>query len=162
MDSYPLVKWLLDHGVSPNLQPMAWFNHSVLFTAARYASLDVVKLLVAYGADVTKGDVALGAVIGPRGDRLLVLQFLLEQRAPANQLDHSGTPEYIRYLSKKRRSAPGPLHVAVAQGKYVFAKILEDHGASWDVKDSKGRTPRGIERLVDLVRSPYRGCDRWE
>ena len=152
MNSCPLVQWLLDHGISPNVRPMVWFEHSVLFTAARYASLDLIKLLVSYGADVTKGDVALGAVLSQADDSDFILRYLLKQGAPANKLDHNGTPEYIRYLSKMRRSAQGPLHVAVAQRKYHLTSMLEDHGARWDAKDSKGRTPEDIRGLFNRRR----------
>ena len=166
-DSIPLVKWLLDHGVSPNIPPRRWFRETILCCAVQRASLDLIQMLVSYGADVTKGNVASAAVLSRRADREPVLRYLLEEGAPTDRLDRKQKRSYIGYHSMSRRARKTPLHAAVENGKWELAKVLVEFGGEWDKEDSKGVTPRDIARekdqeylILDIDRKLVRGLSR--
>jgi len=79
------VKWYLDHGCSPNAP--VYLGPTAITTACMYAPLDVVRLLVSRGADVTNKDVVAQACIQHNErtpGRLEVVKYVLDLGAPIN------------------------------------------------------------------------------
>ena len=154
LNSMLVVGWYLEHGA---LTYSRFSDHSLFWlpvtTAAKSASLEIIQLLVSHGAELSKGDVIISAMCSPLADREPVLQYLLEQGAPTNELRFEWNPKVLGLKSHFRR-VQGPLHMAVDQDKWWLVKKLVQFGASWDKEDSRGTTPRemanerGRQRLI--------------
>jgi ankyrin repeat protein len=138
-DNLSIVTWFLDHGASPNLQYNVYMSTTPLTCAVIYASLSMVKLLVARGARVNEGNLlhALGESEVP--DRLAILDYLVEQGSPVNELKDAHNPR--RFRSFSCHGLDTPLHRAVKFNRIALAEALLAHGADQTKMDTKGRTP---------------------
>jgi ankyrin repeat protein len=162
MDHLEYIKFLLDHGANPNLQArdntltrtiftMQWFieaGATPFVRAAQSSDLELLKLLVAHGADpflrTDHGDTALTAASGvgwvdgvtyehsPK-ENVETVKFLLELGLDPDAANADGRTS---------------LMVAAAKGRTEVIQLLVDRGAKLDTRD-KGS--RDTETLVSKI-----------
>ncbi|KAJ5595419.1 ankyrin [Penicillium hispanicum] len=130
--------WDINQPIRNDLCPLLSKNKimDVLSHAARFASPQVLEVLVSYGANFAYSNALHRAA--ERG-RLEVMQWLLEQRAfPVNQREH----EYDVELFQDRRSngLGTALHAAVKENCAVSVDFLLKQGIDATVPDSLGHT----------------------
>jgi ankyrin repeat protein len=136
----PLIEYLLLHGADVNMVAMQKsrqhryyktpYGSSLatrpLDTAASCCSPEIIKALIANGAQLSKSNALHRAATSKSPDRIPVLQFLLDQGMDVNALE---------YLDAEYGIAPGnrnfgtPLHYAVRQARVSVVKFLLEHGA---------------------------------
>jgi ankyrin repeat protein len=162
MDHLDYIKFLLEHGATPNLRvkdntltrtifTMQWFleaGATPFIRAAQSSDLELLKLLLAHGADpmikTDHGDTALTAAAGvgwvdgvtyehSRQANIDTVKFLLGLGLDPNAANEDGRT---------------PLMVAAAKGSSEVIQILVDHGAKLDTRD-KGS--RDTETLVSVI-----------
>ncbi|KAF4545383.1 Ankyrin repeat protein [Lasiodiplodia theobromae] len=130
------IAWLLERGADPNAVDAGWQRHVLVYamTHGPDGSMPIVKLLIAYGADVNR---AKALHYAASCNDIEKARFLVEE-AGAN-VDEPGVPEKDFYWER----GPGtPLHTAVARGHSRVAHYLLKKGADLDARDAiKGMTP---------------------
>jgi ankyrin repeat protein len=107
------------------------------------SSLEMAKLLISYGADVSQGNVLQVTVRSKKLDREPMLRYLLEQGAPVNALEHSANPRKKKIVAA-RHGVRTALHEAVSLGRWDLVRVLEEFHADWDIKDSNGISAREL------------------
>ena len=137
-----LVRWHLKHGADPNIITRRGYT-AVDFAGYKY-SLEVVKLLVRHGADVTNTWAIHGAVANSikfsalNPGRLDIVTYLHESGANINQLeptaDEYQRPPIIPYTGT-------PLHRAVQSENPEHVSYLLDRGADQSIKGTLRMTP---------------------
>jgi ankyrin repeat protein len=149
-----LVTVLLKHGADPNLPlkaPLLMRQHNggdaalgagatPLMRAAKALDLDLMKTLLDHGADPSRalanGTTTLAVALTGRGSPTLApespmfqaVRMLLDKGANVNAAGANGATL---------------LHQTVNRGA-AFVRLLVEHGAKVDLKDSGGRTPLDI------------------
>ena len=104
-----------------------------LHAAVTYRKMDVMPVLLEYGADINRKDITgmtplhVAAMLG----RTEAAQWLLE---------HGADPEIEDNFSDT------PLHTAVVFGRGQIIKILTSHGIAPDSPNGKGETPIAIAK----------------
>ena len=135
------VKTLIQAGIPLDFQESdrTW---SALMFAADEGHLEIVKLLVAGGANVnlkaSTGDTALIRAI--LSNSSLVVQFLLESKADSNLQGESGR---------------SPLHIACAIQNVELVQLLLENKANPNIQDTSEATPL----LVSFTGLPYKTLD---
>ena len=81
-----------------------------------------------------------------RLDRQDVLEYILSQGAPLNNLQHEHNSR--RFAIVKRFGVDRPLHRAVIERKEWVVSTLLTWGADKTLQDSKGRTPEDLARGI--------------
>lgn len=155
LNDLELVKWFLSHGATPCLTPTNFTCRTPLTYAVGCASIEIVKLLVTYGAELDRGNLLHELCESNYPGRLEVLGYLVWQGAPINQIEEVSD---VRLFEVTEQFGIGaPLHNAVRHNNPVIALALLGHGANRTVKDSKGRTPLdwakelGSARMIELL-----------
>jgi cytohesin len=120
-----IVRLLLENKANPNVSP------NPLFTAAQHPSGEMVKLLLAYGAD-PNGEFALKISKDPDIPLLAAVQIGAQDSAFA-LLDAKADPNLTN------QSGATPLHLALGQ-EAVFKRLIKE-GAAVNVRDRSGETP---------------------
>jgi ankyrin repeat protein len=159
-----LVAVLLKHRADPNLAlraPLLMRQHSTgdttlaagatpLMRAAKALDLDLMKILLEHGADPSRalpnGTTTLMVALTGRGGRALTpdtpmfqaVQMLLDRGANVNATGANGATL---------------LHQSLDRGT-AFVRLLVDHGAKLDLRDSGGRTPLDIALGVAAPAAP--------
>jgi len=146
-NDYAAVTKYIDEGLDPNLKGKGAYQAALLNTACRKNSIQMVKLLLAKGADVNLAD--------DRGDTPLMLAAL-----------HARTPEIVKLLVQKGAdinavSDDGSsildhavIGVVSSQGSMQAVKFLVDQGLDVDKSSVKKREDyRGYTVLMMAVRS---------
>ena len=144
------VSFCLKHGANPNLGMYArmW---SALATAAEYdASLEIVEMLLAAGADLEGSDALQTAAARGKVD---LVRLFLEKGADIDALGF----EYCA-MESQADEAGGALHFAVDAGSVEVIRLLLENGADIGLHDVKGRTARqraeekaikDVEKVID-------------
>jgi uncharacterized protein len=161
LDHLEYIKFLLQHGANPNIHvkdntltrtifTMQWFQEagaSPFIRAAQSSDLDLLKLLLANGADpmakTDHGDTALTAASG-----MGWVDGVTYEHSPKANLE---TIKFLLDLGLDPNAANGDgrtsLMVAAAKGRTEVIQMLVDHGAKLDTRD-KGS--RDTETLVSV------------
>jgi ankyrin repeat protein len=163
-----LVKALLARGTDPNARltkaPPPLRGDFVAYTGhvgatpfwlaanARYPNLEILRALVAAGADprvtVQDGTTPLMAAVGmaqndarlaEETSALEVVKALVEVGADMNATNRAGQTA---------------LHGATRSGRNAIVQFLAEHGATLDAKDKQGRTP------LDVAQNPIRPLEQ--
>ena len=123
------------HRNGSSVDPQGRSGISTLHSAAYYGDLEMVQVLLDYGADVnakeSTGCTPLNFALENHSKDLdpRIVPFLLECGTDPNlQADNGFTP----------------LHRASDSGRIEIVRVLVDHGASVEVQDKQGRTPVDI------------------
>ena len=135
------------HRNKSSVEPRGHFENVPLHSAAYYGDLEMVQVLLEYGANVnTKNSVGCTpldfASLGGRHNEPRVARLLIEHGADPNTRDMVGLT---------------PLHRASRSGRIEVLRLLIEHGGDVEVKDDKGRTPLDIasgeqhEEIVKLL-----------
>jgi ankyrin repeat protein len=164
-----LVRWYLDHGVSPNAATFG--GYTAISNACRSASVEIVKLLVSRGGDVMDKDVVAQAVEqysqGVSG-RLEVVRYVLDLGAPINmRANIQMGPFWNSWMSVM--GADTALHYAARGGKEDMVRLLLERGANKSLKTSPRAShigeyktaleiaeEKGFEVIADLLRNDER------
>ena len=143
VDNEDLVKFFVEHGADPNIGTSDRLQPNTIETAAMYASLDTVQLLVQKGhAKVNNGHPLHMAAAIPRQSRRPIMQYLLDKGCDVNQLDDLPVKLHIG----------APLHWAVLpyQEASEHIKLLIEKGADISLKNRHGETPLDLTQQNDL------------
>lgn len=101
------IAWLLEQGADPNVEDAAWQRHTLVYAMAHGldGSMPIVKLLIAYGADVNR---AKALHFAASCNDVKKARFLVEE-AGAN-VDEPGVPENevlgLHYIPWWRETTP--------------------------------------------------------
>jgi len=142
---FQLAQLLFRNGSS--VEPRDFNSWSPLHWAAHYDDLEAIQVLLDCKADInsrtnidrTPLHEAVGKNTGANGPT--IVRFMLNHGANVNA----------------RMEGTTPLHLASKYGRSDVARLLIEHGAEVDVKDSRGRTPlqlasaEGRDEVVDLL-----------
>jgi hypothetical protein len=121
------------HRNGSSVAPRGIHGNTPLHSAACYGDLEMVQVLLEYGADVNAQNgycdtPLIYASMGYRDDPG-VTRLLIERGADPNTPCWKGLT---------------PLHQALERGMIEIARVLIEHGANVEVKDDGGRTPLDI------------------
>jgi ankyrin repeat protein len=166
-----IVQLLLDAGVSPEVYRYGNFDHSALYRAAKGGFIDIVKLLVQAGADISRENhmVRSRVVDGDHGYTALyiattkehqdVMKYLIESGA---SVSFQGAEGHSALHAAARSSCPSsitllleagadvsaeafcggtPLHCAAQYGRLEAAKLLLRARADPSVRNREGLSP---------------------
>ncbi len=146
-----VVRWHLEHGADPNVRTRRGFT-ALDYAGYKY-SLEVVKLLVQHGADVTNTRAIHGAVANSikfppvNPGRLDIVNYLLECGANINQLEPTAD-EYERPPITPYTGTP--LHCAVQSENPEHVSYLLSRGADRSIKGALGMTPLEVAERYHL------------
>lgn len=133
------VKWLLDHGASPNMGPCVVFqigrevvsdSGMALQLAACSSSISTLDLLLEHGAKL-ENSFPLHDAAGTGDERIPMMAHLIELGVDVNGLDTAR----VRYRSGT------PLHCAVGGRHIGILRLLLENGADPNIEDVHGLTP---------------------
>ncbi|KAI0284499.1 ankyrin repeat-containing domain protein [Russula brevipes] len=120
----------LIHRNGSSVDPRGYFQRSPLMSAAYFGDLEMVEVLLHYGADV--------------GAQSISGRTALHFAAGSHR---SGAPEVVRLLlnrgadiNMRATDDATPLHSAAVYGAVDAVRVLLEHGASVDGKDDEGQT----------------------
>ena len=162
MDHLEYIKFLLDHGANPNIRAkdntltrtiftMQWFleaGATPLVRAAQSGDVDLMKLLLAYGADpkiaTDHGDTALTAAAGIGWVEGVTYEHSAKENVEAVKmlLDLGLDP------NAANQDGRTPLMGAALKGRNEVVQLLVDHGAKLDTRDNGSRD---TETLVSKI-----------
>ncbi len=157
----PAVKFLLEHGASPNAQHRL---SEALHVAAELGNIESARLLLEHGAQINvaeRGESALERAV--LGDSTEMVEFLFAHGA---SIPHR-SPDFLSIFHEwaigtgntnianvllshkadmhaKNRDGQTPLHLAALQGELQAVAWLLQHGADVNARDNRGTTPLGI------------------
>ncbi len=132
------VRFCLENGANPNLN-LDLDTYSPLATAARYASVKVVSLLLKYNATLEgSGALALAAQHG----KLNMVKFLLMKGAFVDENCVTSS------LDTDEQDDGGTALHLVKKGRVDILNYLLESGANRNLKDNKGRTP--LEKFLEM------------
>jgi ankyrin repeat protein len=114
-----MIRALLDAGADPKAD---CFGQTALAAADRTKNLEIVRLLVAHGADAAADHGAALTEAARSGDAKNV-QFLLDHGADANAVEEAGRGDSADIVHLT------PLKAAAGAGSVDVLKLLLDHGA---------------------------------
>ena len=138
-----VFRWLLEHGADPSIRDCR--GYTALDDASYNYSLEVVRLLVQHGADVTNTSAIHGAVANSikfalvNPGRLDIVTCLLECGANINQLWPVMPDVYVRPHITPYTGTP--LHSAVEGENPESVRYLLSRGADRSIKGYLGMTP---------------------
>lgn len=140
-----VVRALLEYGADPNARGPD--GRAALHFAAQSGNLDLIAVLLAYGADAN--------VVDDAGTTPLVatLRRKSQQRAAAIEALLAGGAD-----PNVRMGSETPLHKLARDNDHTLAKLLLIHGANTVARDTRGRTPltvatrKGHAEIVALLR----------
>ncbi|OAL32672.1 hypothetical protein AYO20_07830 [Fonsecaea nubica] len=131
-----LVRWLVEHGADPNAQ--CRYDITPLSIAAGSASREVIELLFELGASVRRGQPLHCAVRADREDD--VVELLISKGASPNALMFHDHP--VSVCQFECLGLGTPLHEAVRQRNDRLERLLLNHGANSQIRDSLGELPQ--------------------
>ena len=132
------VRFCLENGADPN-QSLVMDTYSTLAFAARYASINVVSLLLQHNATL-KGSSAL-ALAAQRG-KLDMVKFLLKKGAFIDENCNS------HWFETPEQDQQGTALHLVKKGRVDILKYLLESGANPNLTDHKRRTP--LEKFLEI------------
>lgn len=145
----PAARFHLDHGADPNANLRGETYSALELALATDAGLDMVSLLLGRGAAV-KGRSAM--LMAAQKGRVDVMKLFLEAGASAD-----GMPDNEDVYDNARQQADWgtPLHGAAGNGQSEAITWLLRKGASKDVRNFVGLTPRELAK-----QRGYSECER--
>jgi len=150
-----VVSYLIENGADPNLGKC-----TPLYNAVVYYSVDVIKLLLAKGADVNKG-----VIISGNSEVSIYQKLLDDEKAKGKKANKAIIKTYEDLIAKAGPAKPdkneSPLQYAVANSNCVeCVKLLLDAGAKTDVKD--GENGNLIYTLASSAAEPEVRINGWK
>ncbi len=150
-----IVSYMLDKGADPSLG-----NNTALYNAVVYYSVDVIKLLLAKGADVNKGIIVSG------DPTVNVYKKMLEdEKAKGKKANKTVIKTYEDLVAAagppKAETKQSPLEYAIGNSNCVECiKLLLDAGAKTDGKDAENGNL--IYTLASSAQEPQVRIDGWK
>mmetsp|Transcript_25878 Transcript_25878/g.26092 ORF Transcript_25878/g.26092 Transcript_25878/m.26092 type:complete len:572 (-) Transcript_25878:131-1846(-) len=138
------VELLLEAGVDPNV--MARDGTRPITTSSYHGHVEVVKLLIKYGADLKKNDNVAGVsnamIVAASNNQVAIIKLLLKHGMPIDMTSESGDTALI---------------LASLNGHYEAAELLIKKGSNIEHKNHQGNTAilaaafKGKCKVVDLL-----------
>ncbi|KAF3057363.1 Ankyrin-3 [Daldinia childiae] len=150
-DKLPLVEFLLSHGADPNANLCDEIYSTLEFAIVSNTSLSIISLLIDRGAVVKQRSAAL---LAAQAGRLDILKHLISSGAGVDSIPDN---ENVYDNAREQDDWGTPLHGAAGNGKADCVAWLLQTGASRDIKNHNGLTPRevaekrGHARCVTLI-----------
>lgn len=148
------VRWCLERGADPNARNKNKYM-DVPSQAGRYASVSVLQLLAAHGANFRCSNALQRAAEAESesAGRMEVLQWLLDEAGfPINQREFEYDPEeFHKWWGNGLGTA---LHYAVYANSPERVRFLLERGCGANLKDTLGRTARELcheERNAEVI-----------
>ena len=188
----PLVKTLLTRGVNPNARlkqgtpvnraskdyalSTDWIGATPFWLAARFADVEIMRTLVAGGADpnvalpdgttplmVAAGLDFPGARADRRGIRREPGEFIAAVESGADEQQALAAVKMLLDLgadvSLANSAGNTVVHAAVGRKDTSVVQLLADHGARLDVKNKRGQTPLAIASTFTRTEADEGGID---
>ena len=154
------MKWLIETGADVNAR--STLDESALSIAIVRGSIDVIRLLLAQGTDISHGDLLHGA--SQRENQIEgaeLVEELVKQGADVNA-SHHNNPVALR--RRGMSTLVMPLHIACRESNFPAAQALLKHGADPNRKvlnAGKLAVPTPLDKalkvndqgLIDLLRA---------
>ncbi|KAK6949193.1 hypothetical protein Daesc_009267 [Daldinia eschscholtzii] len=137
-DKLPLVEYLLNHGADPNANLRGETYSALELAIITNASLSIISMLIDRGAAVKQRSAALFAA---QGGRLDVLKHLIASGAGVDSLPDN---EDVYDNAREQDDWGTPLHGAAGNRQVDCVSWLLEAGASRDIKNHNGLTPRQV------------------
>ena len=149
-DNLALVDFLLEHGSDPT-EAECIQTHSMLATAAIFASTGVVGRLLAHGLPVKQSGALEAAAYYGKSE---MIEYLLDHGADVDEIaDNDWTS-----ASEREAGLGSALHSAAIRGQKEAVHLLLERGADSALQDTKGKTAmqktseNGHSEIVELLR----------
>ncbi|XXH01602.1 hypothetical protein Hte_007962 [Hypoxylon texense] len=139
-DKLPAVRFLLDHGADPNANLRGETYSGLELAPIVGASLEIVSLLLRHGA-LAKGRSAM--LFAARKGRVDMMRVLFEAGVSVDEVPDN---DDVYDNAKEQVDWGTPLHGAAGNGQSEAITWLLRKGASTDVKNSIGLTPKEVAR----------------
>lgn len=110
-----------------------------------FASMEVIRLLFSWGADISKGQLLHNATKREKQDVLELIDLLLSLGANVDAIEFKNDKQ--SWWDNHRTGLGTPLHRAAARGDSAVVEHLLARGADRSITDSLGRLPHEIARL---------------
>ncbi|PLB54005.1 ankyrin [Aspergillus steynii IBT 23096] len=149
------VRWCLEHGADPNARNRNK-SHDVPSQAGRFASVETLRLLAAYGANFACSNALQRAAEYRLKGRMEVMEWLLDEAGfPINQREFEWDPDMFRDWQGNRLGAA--LHFAVLSNSPERVRFLLERGSDINLRDPYGETARdwadggGREEIIAIL-----------
>ncbi|KAK8112823.1 hypothetical protein PG984_013349 [Apiospora sp. TS-2023a] len=138
-NNLPLVEYLLDHGADPNFNLRGEADSALECAAGGNAQLGIFTALLGHGAEVQRRSAML---IAARAGRISVLEHLIRE----GNASIDAVPDNLDVFENDRQRIDWgtPLHGAAGNGQTETVEWLLKQGASRDIKNHVGLTPKEV------------------
>ncbi|KAK8062485.1 hypothetical protein PG997_014582 [Apiospora hydei] len=137
----PLVKYLLDHGADPNRNLRGDTHSAIELAAIVNAQLGIFTALVDHGAKVKGRSVML---IAARTGRVDVLEHLHRKVDGPSLINAVPNNDNVYDNAREQTDFGTPLHGAAGNGQTETVEWLLKQGASSNIKNDSGLTPKEV------------------
>ncbi|KAF2210667.1 hypothetical protein CERZMDRAFT_45144, partial [Cercospora zeae-maydis SCOH1-5] len=126
---------LLVQGAEPNASCM--MNKTALSTAVRESPFPIIEMLLPHAGQIFPGSLLHMAIFRTLDDRKAVVDYLLQNGAPIDELLHWDNPNAA---ACEFFALGTPLYYAAAAGDVQMVRFLLGRGADANVRSSHGDT----------------------
>lgn len=143
-DDIRLTRFFLENGADPNAR--CYFDITPFSWAVISPPLEVIELLMQYGASLTRGYPMSSAIRRKKDDCSKVVRFLLEKGAPVNDILFAHDKHSFYHWLDFDFGLGTPLHDAAEDGDLGLVNLLLEYGADATVKNTCGKLPIQLAR----------------
>jgi ankyrin repeat protein len=165
-----LVTVLLGHGANPNAQlakgtptrrnektfapdwalDRAWIGATPLWLAARFAEVDIMRVLVASGADIriAANDGTTPFIVAAQAENVPARRAMTQAERERRAIESLNLALALGVdVNATTDEGDTALHFAASKKVNSIVEFLAQHGAALDAKNKKGQTPLAIATM---------------